>query len=73
MKISDETLGCLGAILLLVVVLLSQGLIVWCIVNGFCWIFKIGFHLSFLKSFVLGILISLAETVLFGSGKNGRE
>lgn len=59
MKISDEFLGLLGAIFLLILVIFLQGLLFYGIINGICWIFNIKFHIGIAKAMVLGVLLSV--------------
>ena len=59
MKISDEFLAMLGAIFLLILAVFLQGVLIYGVINGFCWLFNIQFHVSLLKALVLGVLLSI--------------
>lgn len=60
MKISEEVLGCLGAVFLLILSVLGQGAIIWCCINVICFIFKINYHLNYFpEAILLGVVYSV--------------
>ena len=60
----------IGVILALVVAILLEGLIWWCIVNGICVVFGIKFHLAYFpNSVILGLVGALAFLPFRGRDK----
>ena len=57
----------------MIILILLLGIIwslpLYLVVNGFCWIFNISFHLTLIKSFVLGILINIVHAMIFKEDK----
>lgn len=58
-KVSDECVGCLGSIMLLILVLLGQGLIIFGLGYVFLWLFNINYTFHYWQAIILGILLSI--------------
>lgn len=63
---SMEILGCLGALMLFLLVLCGNGLLFWLLGQVLIWVFNIDFHYTYLQAFCVGIVWSILKIITVG-------